>query len=67
MQRMLCAAAAALVLMGAAPADAAARPHVYYRVKCAGLYCWPVAEPMAPHKPSPAAKRAHRKDAPCVP
>jgi hypothetical protein len=44
MQRMLCAAAAALVLL-VAPADAVARPQVYYRTKCVGLYCWPVAEP----------------------
>ena len=52
MQRMLCAAAAALVLL-MSPADAAARPHVYYRVKCVGLYCAPVLEPTPPRNAAP--------------
>ena len=52
MQRMLCAAAAALVLF-ASSANAEARPHVYYRVKCVGLYCWPVAESVPPRHATP--------------
>ncbi len=58
MQRMLCAAAAALVLF-AAPAAAATRPHVYYRTKCVGLYCWPVAEPTPQRSAAPGRGRRH--------
>jgi CHAP domain-containing protein len=55
MQRMLCAAAAALALLCLSLDAAEARAHVYYRVKCAGTYCWPVAEP------APRHHGAHRK------
>jgi hypothetical protein len=54
MQRMLCAALAALVLSCLSPA-AEARGHILYRVKCAGPYCWPVAEPAPPRR-----RAAHR-------
>ena len=57
MQRILCAAAAALALMCLLPDAAEARAHVYYRVKCAGPYCWPVAEP-AKHNAHRKARRA---------
>ena len=53
MQRMLCAATIALVLILGSSADAATRPHVYYRVKCVGLYCWPVADPAPPGNTTP--------------
>ncbi len=57
MQRMLCAAAAALALLCFLPSAAEARAHVYYRVKCAGTYCWPVAEPTN-HNAHRKARRA---------
>jgi hypothetical protein len=58
MQRMLCAAAAALALF-VASADAAARPGVYYRTKCVGLYCWPMAEPTPHRHAAPPRGRRH--------
>jgi hypothetical protein len=62
MQRMLCAAAAALALLCLSPAAAQARSHVYYRVKCAGTYCWPVAEPAARRAAGQRkARRAHAR------
>ena len=57
MQRMLCAAAAALVLLSLSPAAAQARTHAFYRVKCAGPYCWPVAAPA----PKRAGPRGHAR------
>ena len=58
MQRKLCAATAALVLILGSSVVVAARPHVYYRTKCVGLYCWPMAEPM-PRSAPPRRERRH--------
>jgi hypothetical protein len=44
MRRMLCVAAAALVLL-LPGGGAQARSHVHARVKCVGLYCAIVTEP----------------------
>ena len=52
MRRMLCVAAAALVLLLPA-AGAPARSHVYARVKCVGLYCAII--------PAPAPRRDGRR------
>jgi hypothetical protein len=56
MQRILCAALAALAFFLLPPAGAEARDHTQYRVKCTAAYCWPVAEPARVRKTA-----VHRK------
>jgi hypothetical protein len=64
MQRMLCAALAALAFYLASSIGVEARTRVQYRVKCAGPYCWPVAEPTrAGGTRRSSAKRQVRRNA----
>ncbi len=56
MRRVLGAAAPALLLLCLA-GSAAARTHVYARVKCVGLYCAIVTEPEPRPAPRPATWR----------
>jgi CHAP domain-containing protein len=59
MQRMLRAALAAFVIIMLTGA-CEAHNRTLYRTKCAGMYCWPVAEPQRNRKAATTRKAWHR-------